>query len=61
MAIDPLYDFSDSELIEELEYRGYYDSKFKDLVEILYQKRRMNQDFNEELNKLIYDILGKII
>lgn len=61
-----LSDFDTEDLIEELESRGKlpvegsFDSK--ELVEKIWLKRRMgNNDYQTELDKLIYTVLGKIV
>lgn len=57
-----LGDFEDEELLEELKVRGIIniDSVTNELEEI-YQKRRLGLNYEQELDKLIYKILGKII
>jgi len=59
-----LSDFETDDLIEELESRGsgvldYGDGK--EVLESIYQKRRLGQDYQLELEALIYLGLGKII
>ena len=59
-----LSDFSTDELIEELESRGsgtpdYGDGR--DTLRVLYEKRRLGQDYQQELDKLIWLGLGKIV
>ena len=62
-----LSDFETGDLIEELETRGElpissgpYESK--ELVEQIWMKRRMgNQDYQHELDQLIYNVTGHII
>lgn len=61
-----LSDFDTEDLIEELESRGssalINESNAKDLVEKIWLKRRMgNNDYQTELDKLIYTVLGKIV
>jgi hypothetical protein len=61
-----LRDFETEDLIEELERRGSSalnnESNTKDLVEKIWLKRRMgNNDYQTELDKLIYTVLGKIV
>ena len=61
-----LSDFDTEDLIEELESRGAgtgVDS-FGDGTEVLqtiYQKRRLGKDYQQELDELIWLGLGKII
>ena len=62
-------EFETDELVEELESRGLdYNTKGVDademrgLLESIWQKRRLgNHDYQQELDRLIYGVLGKII
>jgi hypothetical protein len=59
-----LTDFDTDDLIEELESRGsgvmdYGDGK--EVLESIYQKRRLGQDYQTELDQLIWLGLGKIV
>ena len=59
-----LSDFDTDDLIEELESRGsgvmnYGDGK--EVLQAIYEKRRLGQDYQIELETLIYLGLGKII
>jgi hypothetical protein len=59
-----LSDFETDDLIEELESRGagatgYGDSK--EILEVIWIKRRLGQDYQAELYQLIWLGLGKII
>ena len=57
-----LADFETEDLIDELENRGHLtDIDSKELMETIYQKRRLGKDYQDELDKLIYSTLGKII
>ena len=64
-----LDDFSDEELIDHLESKGFIvgdaiSSPGVDMVEIisvLHQQRRTGQDYQKTLDELIYHTLGKII
>lgn len=59
-----LSDFEDDELIQELEDRGVMYEDFGDsklLLESIWQKRRIGEDYQRELEKLIYMALGKVI
>ena len=64
-----LSDFETDDLIEELESRGELSSysvpgpnSSKELVERIWMKRRMgNQDYQSELDQLIYNVTGHII
>jgi hypothetical protein len=57
-----LVDFDTEDLIEELENRGHgLDSEnSKDTLYSIWLKRRNNQDYQRELDVLIWDVLGKI-
>ena len=59
-----LGEFDTDDLIEELESRGsgvmdYGDGK--EILESIYQKRRLGQDYQTELDTLIYLGLGRIV
>jgi hypothetical protein len=62
-------DFDTDELIEELKSRGQdYNTRGVDademrlLLEAIWHKRRLgNPDYQTELDRLIYGVLGKII
>ena len=59
-----LSDFDTDDLIEELESRGsgaldYGDGK--EVLEAIYLKRRLGQDYQQELDQLIWVGLGKFI
>ena len=62
-------EFDTDDLIEELESRGAdYNTTGVDademrlLLESIWQKRRLgNNDYQQELDRLIYGVLGKII
>lgn len=54
-----LKDFSDDDLIEEIESRGLQLPT--DLVTAIYFKRRSGQDYQRELDELIYSTIGKIV
>ena len=60
-----LTDFDTDDLIEELESRGRLPVEqhgdAKELIESIYQKRRLGHDYQQELDKLIYQVAGKII
>lgn len=60
--------FDDDDLIEEIERRGLdYNTRDVDaddariMLEKVHQLRRTGQNYNAELNQLIYYILGKIV
>lgn len=52
-------DFDTDELIDELQIRGEFDAKEK--VRLIHTKRRLGQDYQKELDDLIYQILGVIV
>jgi len=59
-----LGDFDTDDLIEELENRGsgvigYGDGK--EILEIIYEKRRVGKDYQSELDQLIWLGLGKVL
>jgi hypothetical protein len=59
-----LSDFETDDLIEELESRGAGATDYGDGKEVLlsiYERRRLGQDYQTELEALIYLGLGKII
>ena len=59
-----LSDFDTDDLIEELESRGAGTGEFgdgKDILQTIYEKRRLGQDYQTELQTLIYLGIGKII
>lgn len=64
-----LEDFDEEDLIEELERRGLdYNTRGVDademrlLLEQIWLKRRAGvADFSQELDKLIYGVLGKLV
>jgi hypothetical protein len=59
-----LCDFETDDLLEELESRGagvtdYGDGK--DILRSIYEKRRLGQDYQTELDQLIWLGLGKFV
>lgn len=57
-----LSDFTDQELLEELSLRGIVNiDSIRNDVNQIYEKRRLELDYNSELSILIYKTLGKII
>lgn len=60
-----LDEFDDDDLIEELERRGLgleiADTNGTELVEQIYQKRRLGKEFTKELDELIYIVTGKVV
>lgn len=59
-----LDDFHTDDLIEELERRGTGVMDYgngKEILEIIYEKRRLGRDYQSELDKLIWLGLGKVL
>lgn len=60
-----LDDFDDDDLIDEIERRGLgaelAESTVTELIDVIYQKRRLSQDYNRDLDQLIYQVTGRII
>lgn len=59
-----LSEFDTDDLIEELESRGEIVGRQSDngeLVNLIYEKRRLNQDYQTELDALIYEVTGRIL
>ena len=60
-----LSDFDTEDLIEELEFRGNLppecDLDSKEIIESIYLKRRFGKDYQQELDQLIYQVIGKIV
>jgi hypothetical protein len=59
-----LTDFGTDDLIEELESRGAGTGEFgdgKEILQTIYEKRRLGKDYQTELDQLIWMGLGKVI
>ena len=63
-----LSDFDTDDLAEELKRRGYdYNTQYVDadamreLLTKIWQSRREGRAYNQELDQLIYGVLGKIV
>ena len=59
-----LSDFDTDDLIEELESRGAGTGEFgdgKDILQAIYEKRRLGQNYQSELEQLIWLGLGRVI
>lgn len=57
-------EFDTDDLIEELESRGEIVGDKVDnavLVNTIYEKRRLGQDYQRELDELIYQVTGKFL
>jgi hypothetical protein len=69
VEVDEILDeLSDDDLFDELTRRGKdYNTQFvdgdkmKEVLQSLYEKRRIGRDYQTELDQLIYGILGKVI
>lgn len=61
MEVD-LSEFEDAELVEELEERGILPTQqYKDQLKKIWELRRTGQPFDQVLDELIYDTIGKVI
>lgn len=59
-----LSEFDTDDLIEELESRGAGATDYgdgKDILMTIYEKRRLGQDYQTELDQLIWLGLGKFV
>ena len=59
-----LSDFETDDLIEELESRGSGTMNYgdgTDVLRVIYEKRRLGQDYQAELDQLIWLGLGKVV
>ena len=57
-----LEEFETDELVEELQRRGEIGNDLhKDLLTTIWQKRRTGQDYERELDDLIYNGLDRIV
>ena len=59
-----LSDFDTDDLIEELESRGAGATDYgdgKDILNAIYEKRRLGKDYQQDLDQLIWLGLGKIL
>ena len=59
-----LTDFDTEELIDELESRGEFvgdNSGNSALVTAIHEKRRLGQDYQTELDALIYELTGRFL
>ena len=59
-----LSDFDTDDLKDELESRGELvsdDECVQELARRIWEKRRLDVDYQHELDKLIYEITGKIL
>jgi hypothetical protein len=60
-----LSDFDDEDLIDEMDRRGLgieiSGGTATEIVQAIYEKRRLGRDYQSELDQLIYQVIGKII
>jgi hypothetical protein len=58
-----LKDFSDDDIYDEAIARELFsvDYDIAVLIRSLYEKRRLGKDYQAELDKIIYETIGKII
>ena len=60
-----LDEFTDDDLIEELDRRGLgaesHESTASELIWKIYNHRRTGKDFQAELDRLIYQVTGRIV
>jgi len=59
-----LSDFDTDDLIDELESRGAGSGDFgdgKDILQAIYEKRRLGRDYQTELDQLIWLGLGRVL
>jgi len=60
-----LSEFDTEDLVEELESRGAgVEPEFgngKEILQTIYEKRRLGQDYQRELDELIWMGLGKVV
>jgi hypothetical protein len=59
-----LSEFDTDDLIEELESRGAGATDYgdgKEILQVIYEKRRMNKDYQQELDQLIWLGTGRIV
>ncbi len=56
-----LSDFDTDDLIEELESREVDADAMRKLLEKIWLNRRTGKDYQNELDNLIYGVLGKVV
>ena len=59
-----LSDFDIEDLIDELESRGAGTGEFgdgKELLQVIYENRRLGKDYQTELDQLIWLGLGRVL
>ena len=63
-----LDDFTDEELIEEIYYRGLAskfdpinsESELFQIIRQIYENRRLDKEYQDLLDKLIFEVIGRI-
>ena len=55
-----LDDLDSEDLIAELQKRGHLAPFNDQLVQVIYEKRRLGQDYQKALDDLIYNTIGRI-
>jgi hypothetical protein len=60
-----LVDFDTEDLLEELESRGALpvdaDANAKEIVQQMYQLRRLGRSYDHLLDRLFYSVLGRVV
>jgi hypothetical protein len=60
-----LYDFDTEDLVEELESRGALpvegSDNAKEIVEQMYQLRRLGRPYDHLVDNLFYSVLGRVV
>jgi len=56
-----LSEIDDSDLVDELESRGYtiFDNQ-SNLVLAIYEKRKLGQDYSKDLDEMIWKMIGRM-
>lgn len=55
-----LESFDDSDLIEELEDRGFTVVQKNKWIQTIYEKRKLGQDYSRELDEMIWETIGRL-
>lgn len=60
-----LEDFDDEDLLDELDRRGFgaeaNATTASELINIIWHKRRFKQDYESELDQLLYQATGRVL
>ena len=54
------HDFDSEDLIDELQKRNHWLPQSLLLIQDIYEKRRLGQDYQKTLDDLIYSTIGRI-